>query len=142
MTVFFECYTGFVVLVFARIYFRKINNKIINKQLKNYLSFTISCIFIFIPIFISLGGEICKFVFGNMDSGKYLSYSAWTMIPLGFAQITTSILRQSGAWKLMQRVLPCADNLFCLRNQEPCCSVLQSLSGTLSADIHHTPEGS
>lgn len=76
------------------------NKNNINKQLKNYLSFTISCIFIFIPIFISIGGEICKFVYGNIDSGIYLAYSAWTMIPLGFAQITTSILNALNKEKL------------------------------------------
>jgi len=63
-----------------------------NKELTNYLNFTITCIFIFIPVFMALGSEICNFVFGNIDSGKYLSFCAWTMIPMGIAQITTSIL--------------------------------------------------
>lgn len=69
------------------------NNKDnINKQLKNYISFTISCIFLFIPSFMTLGREIGSYIYGNTASGIYLSHSAWIMIPLGIAQITTSIL--------------------------------------------------
>ena len=64
----------------------------INLQLKNYLSFTISCIFIFLPSFMAMGTEICRFIFGNAESGLYLSLCAWTMVPMGIAQITTSIL--------------------------------------------------
>jgi len=68
------------------------NRESINNQLKNYLNFTISCIFIFIPVFIAIGTPVCNFIYGNMSSGIYLSHSAWIMIPLGIAQITTSIL--------------------------------------------------
>jgi O-antigen/teichoic acid export membrane protein len=68
------------------------DNQNINKQLKNYLNFTITCIFLFIPLFVPLGSGICTFVFGNISAGTYLSISSWIMIPMGIAQITTSVL--------------------------------------------------
>lgn len=68
------------------------NQENINTQLNNYISFTISCIFLFIPSFMALGSEIGNYIYGNISSGIYLSHSAWIMIPLGIAQITTSIL--------------------------------------------------
>ncbi len=61
-------------------------------QINNYLKFTTTCIFIFIPIFISLSSQICNYVFGNIDAGIYMTYCCWIIIPLGLAQITTSIL--------------------------------------------------
>jgi len=62
------------------------------EQINYYLKFTISCIFMFIPIFIALSLPICNFVFNNTSAGLYLKYTCWTMIPLGLNQITTSIL--------------------------------------------------
>jgi len=67
-------------------------NKTQAHQINYYLNFTISCVFIFIPIFIILGQDICNFVFANNSAGIYLQISAWIMIPLGLCQITTSIL--------------------------------------------------
>lgn len=64
----------------------------INRQINYYLNFTISCVFIFIPIFIAIGPSACEFVFNNSTAGIYLQYASWTMLPLGIAQITTSIL--------------------------------------------------
>lgn len=85
-----------IIAALCMILIPRINNSSdkedINKQLKNYLTFTISCIFLFIPAFIALGSEVCNFVYGNIDAGICLSSTAWTMIPMGIAQITTSIL--------------------------------------------------
>jgi len=63
-----------------------------NEQINVYLKFTISCIFIFIPLFVCIGIPACEFVYSNSTAGLYLKYSCWTMIPLGLSQITTSIL--------------------------------------------------
>lgn len=64
----------------------------ISKQINQYLQFSLICIFMFVPIFISLGVPICSFVFDNVSAGIYLSYATWAIIPMGIAQITTSIL--------------------------------------------------
>lgn len=64
----------------------------LNSQIDNYITFSIICIMIFIPIFIVLGIPICDFVFNNTLAGIYLSQCAWIIIPMGIAQITTSIL--------------------------------------------------
>ena len=68
------------------------NNEDLHSQISYYLKFTIVCVFIFIPIFIALGEPVCEFVFGNLTAGTYLKNCAITMLPLGLAQITTSIL--------------------------------------------------
>ena len=64
----------------------------LNEQINNYINFSIICIMIFIPIFIVLGIPICEFVFDNTVAGIYLSQCAWIIIPMGIAQISTSIL--------------------------------------------------
>lgn len=61
-------------------------------QFNNYLKFSIICLFMFIPIFITLGMPICTFVFNNSIAGLYLSHATWIIIPMGISQITTSIL--------------------------------------------------
>lgn len=69
------------------------NNKDdINKQINYYFTFTIACIFIFIPMFFAIGEPACKFVFDNQSAGLYLKYSCWTMVSMGLSQITTTIL--------------------------------------------------
>lgn len=64
----------------------------LKNQINMYIKFTITCVFIFIPIFIALGEHICLFVFDNVYAGLYLKLSSWIMLPLGLSQITTSIL--------------------------------------------------
>jgi len=63
-----------------------------NKHIDNYINFSILCSMLFIPIFMALGVPICNLMFKNSLSGIYLSYSAWIILPMGIAQITTSIL--------------------------------------------------
>lgn len=64
----------------------------INSQINQYFTFTIACIFVFLPIFFSLGVPACQLIFENTSAGVYLKYSCWTMIPMGISQITTTIL--------------------------------------------------
>jgi len=61
-------------------------------QIDNYINFSIMCLFMFLPIFITLGIPICTFIFENVPAGIYLSFSAWIIIPMGLSQITSSIL--------------------------------------------------
>lgn len=61
-------------------------------QINNYLKFTITCTFLFIPVFISLSGSLCNYVFGNTLAGTYMRNCSWIIIPQGISQITSSIL--------------------------------------------------
>lgn len=67
-------------------------NHNLHNQIDNYILFSLICLFTFFPAFIVLGEPICKFVFDNSQAGIYLSSCAWIIIPMGIAQITTSIL--------------------------------------------------
>ena len=64
----------------------------LNKQIDNYINFSIICIMLFVPVFIVLGVPMCEFIFNNTLSGIYISNCAWIIVPMGIAQITTSIL--------------------------------------------------
>lgn len=68
------------------------NPEKMNGGINYYMLFTISCIFLFIPIFVVLGEPICSYIYSNSMAGIYLSHEAWVMLPIGLAQITTSIL--------------------------------------------------
>ena len=68
------------------------NNDELKTQINTYLKFTITCSFLFIPVFISLSTPICNYVFGNLNAGIYMTNCSWIIIPLGLSQITTSIL--------------------------------------------------
>lgn len=61
-------------------------------QINNYIKFTITCSYIFIPVFICLSLSICNYVYGNLSAGIYMQHCCWIIIPLGLSQITTSIL--------------------------------------------------
>lgn len=71
---------------------RNNNQKLLSIQIDNYIDFSIICLFLFLPIFISIGLPICSFVFDNISAGIYLAHSAWIIIPMGLSQITSSIL--------------------------------------------------
>lgn len=68
------------------------DNMVINKQIDSYINFSLICLFMFLPIFMVLGTPMCTFVFDNASAGMYLSYASWVILPMGIAQITTSIL--------------------------------------------------
>lgn len=58
------------------------------------LSIIISCLLL--PAYIVLGKDIGIFLFSNETAGKYLTLSAFLMIPMGISQITSSILNAIG----------------------------------------------
>ena len=68
------------------------SKKDLHLQLNYYIKFTIACVFIFIPTFIALGIPICEFIFNNYSAGLYLQQCCIIALPIGLAQITTSIL--------------------------------------------------
>lgn len=68
--------------------------------LKSKINFSLRTTVVFscllLPIFISLGVPICKFVFKNSKAGTYLCAAAIAMLPMGISQITSSILNAIG----------------------------------------------
>lgn len=72
------------------------NNEQLKKQIHSSIMFTIICTIIIFPIFCSLGVEICDLIFSNTQAGKYLSISSWLIIPMGVAQLTSTILNALG----------------------------------------------
>ena len=68
--------------------------------LKNKITFILKITVIFatilLPVFLSLGVPICKFVFKNEKAGIYLTFASISMLPLGISQITTSVLNAIG----------------------------------------------
>lgn len=69
-------------------------------SLKSKINFALKITVIFstilLPIYLSLGVPICKFIFNNKTAGKYLSIASFIMLPLGISQITSSILNAIG----------------------------------------------
>ena len=61
-------------------------------QINNYLKFTMTCVFVFIPVFITLSIPLCNYVYNNYNAGTYMAQCSWIIIPMGLAQISTSIL--------------------------------------------------
>ena len=51
---------------------------------------------ILLPVFIVLGGPICKILFKSELAGKYVSIASILMLPMGVSQITSSILNSIG----------------------------------------------
>ena len=68
--------------------------------LKNKINFSLKTTIVFssmlLPLFIAVGVPICDFLFNNTKAGKYLTFSAILMIPMGISQITSSILNAIG----------------------------------------------
>lgn len=63
-------------------------------QLGINMSILISAVFV--PGFMALGRPICEILFNSSEAGKYVSYAAIIMIPMGINQITGSILNSIG----------------------------------------------
>lgn len=67
--------------------FSEISNKI-----KFSIKFGIFISFLFIPIFLAVGKYIGVFIFANQQSGIFLSYSSFLIIPICLSGITVSCL--------------------------------------------------
>lgn len=65
-------------------------------EVKNKVNFSIKFAifisFIFIPLFFALGSPIGFFFYNNLDSGYYLSYSCFLIVPICLSGVTTSCL--------------------------------------------------
>lgn len=68
------------------------NKATVCRQVESAISFSIVIAAIFVPMFFSLGEPIGLFVYNNIDAGKFLSQSAWVLIPLSIENITSSMM--------------------------------------------------
>jgi len=64
----------------------------VRRQIRTVLSFTIFICFCFIPIYLALGSSIGMLLYADINSGIYLTRSAWVMLPMSLSQITNTTL--------------------------------------------------
>ena len=77
-------------------FFYKKDYLYLRNSIEKAIKITVFVACLFIPIFFVLGEEIGIIIFGNAESGKYLSISAYLMLFMGLSNITTSILNSMG----------------------------------------------
>lgn len=64
----------------------------VNSQITSAIGFSIIVAALFVPMFAVLGVPIGEFVYDNAPSGKFISVSAWLLIPLSVENITSSVM--------------------------------------------------
>ncbi len=64
----------------------------LERQIQSSVDFTLFCSFLILPIFLSMGVPICKFLFASETAGHYLELSAILLIPQGISMLSTSLL--------------------------------------------------
>lgn len=62
------------------------------RQIETAVKFSIVVAALFVPAFWALGKPIGKFVYDNVDAGKFLAHSAWLLIPVSVENIASSML--------------------------------------------------
>lgn len=72
------------------------NHFALKTDIEKALKFTLAVSCLFVPLFTVCGEEIGLLVFGNLESGKYLSVSAFLMIFMGTSSVTSSALNSMG----------------------------------------------
>lgn len=64
----------------------------VNCQTKSAIEFSVLVACFFIPLFSVCGPKIGEIIYGDADSGLFMSISAWTLLPLSVEAITSSIM--------------------------------------------------
>lgn len=62
------------------------------RQIETALKFSVVVAALFVPAFWALGAPIGKFVYDNVDAGRFLSHAAWLLIPVSVENIASSML--------------------------------------------------
>lgn len=62
------------------------------RQIETALKFSVVVAALFVPAFWALGKPIGQFVYDNADAGRFLSRSAWLLIPVSVENIASSML--------------------------------------------------
>lgn len=68
------------------------NEKSTRRQIETAVTFSIVVAALFVPAFWALGKPIGKFVYDNAEAGRFLSRSAWLLIPISVENIASSML--------------------------------------------------
>lgn len=68
------------------------NHTEIHKKINFSVKFTYFVSFLFVPIFFALGKPIGILLYNNIQSGEFLSYASWLVIPICLSGITVSCL--------------------------------------------------
>jgi|GEM_PF-314407 len=68
------------------------DKKSVQTQIESAIAFSVVVASFFIPIFFALGEPIGLFVYGNASSGRFLSISAWLLIPIALESIVSSMM--------------------------------------------------
>lgn len=64
----------------------------VNAQVESATGFAVIIAALFVPMFYALGEPIGRFVYDNIDAGRFLSAAAWLLIPLSVENITSSVM--------------------------------------------------
>lgn len=72
------------------------NKQNIIRDVKSGLMVSLICAFVLLPIYMGIGPAIGKFLYKNEQSGNYLIYFAFLMIPICLNSITSSALNSLG----------------------------------------------
>lgn len=62
------------------------------RQIETAIKFSVVVAAMFVPAFWALGKPIGQFVYDNADAGRFLSYSAWLLVPISVENIASSML--------------------------------------------------
>lgn len=64
----------------------------IHKQISSAITFSVYVAALFLPVFYVLGEPIGVMVYGNAESGRFLSSASWLLIPISVENITSSMM--------------------------------------------------
>ncbi len=66
--------------------------KLAQERIKTGMTFSVLASALIVPLYLAFGVEICSLVYDNIQSGKFLIWASFIMIPLGLSNITSSVL--------------------------------------------------
>lgn len=72
--------------------FYKQQNRRMKRNIEKALVFSVFTASVVIPLYISLGKELCILFYANENAGIYLSFAAIIMLPMSISMISTSML--------------------------------------------------
>ncbi len=68
------------------------HTKHVNAQVESSIGFSVIIASLFVPMFFALGEPIGRFVYDNADAGRFITASAWLLVPLSVENITSSVM--------------------------------------------------
>lgn len=68
------------------------DDKSVKRQIESAIAFSVTLSALFIPLFYELGEPIGILVYNSAEAGRFLSFSAWLLIPIAVESITSSMM--------------------------------------------------